>query len=215
MATDLKTLLSGASDSVTINKPTFTDAVDIATAAVSGKDHLASAIASEGLEMVSPAAADHFSAAVRGGDLRVGAVGAIVGAVKPVSKHDADSLAVMANLAGNPGAAAIGYAAVQLGGDHIGERGVGALKVGTALAGLAAGAPPLLAAWGVYEGGRQLFNALSDDEQTQDGAKTLAPATDQALADTPIAIQGNDYEPTHEEIANYDNSMNELGWGPR
>lgn len=148
MATDLKNLLSSASDSVTINKPTFTDAVDIAAAAVSGKGHLASAIASEGLEMVSPAAADHFSAAVRGGDLRVGAVGAIVGAVKPASKHDADSLAVMANLATNPGAAAIGYAAVQLGGDHIGDRGVGALKVGTALAGLAAGAPPLLAAWG-------------------------------------------------------------------
>lgn len=215
MATDLKNLLSSASDSVTINKPTFTDAVDIAAAAVSGKGHLASAIASEGLEIVSPAAADHFSAAVRGGDLRVGAVGAIVGAVKPASKHDADSLAVMANLATNPGAAAIGYAAVQLGGDHIGDRGVGALKVGTALAGLAAGAPPLLAAWGVYEGGRQLFNAFSNNEQAQDGTKALAPAAHQVSTDTPVVIQGNDYEPTPEEVAEYVYSMNELGWGPR
>lgn len=215
MATNLKNLLSSSSDSVTINKPTFTDALDIAAAAVSGKERLASSIASEGLEMVSPAAADHFTAAVRSGDLRVGAVGAIVGALKPASKHDADSLAVMANLAANPGAAAIGYAAVQLGGNHIGDRGVGALKVGTALAGLAAGAPPLLAVWGVYEGGRQLFNALSNDEKAQDGTKALAPATYQASADTPVVIQENGYEPTPEEAAEYDNSMNELGWGPR
>lgn len=191
----------------------------LAGSAILGKDALQSTALGLAADVVSPQAGDHLTAFARSGNLSAGVAGAVIGAVKPASEHDEDSLAVAASLASNPAAAAAGYAAVQLGGDRLGDKGIAAVKLLAAGAGIAAGAPVLMGAYGLYEGGRELYESFT------------TPEADKAPAQPP---EQNSFQPSRSLVAHapstrepqaapyiekepspeYVQSMDELSWGP-
>lgn len=174
--------------------------------AMLGKESLQSTALGLAADKVSPAAGEHMSAFARSGNVGAGVVGAVIGAIKPPSEHDESSLAVAASLASNPAAAVAGYTAVQLGGDHLGDKGIATLKLLAAGAGLAAGAPVLAGAYGLYEGGRELYEAFSADksdapQEQSNFQPSRSLVVEQPLTPAPV-------EPTYEP------AMDELGWGP-
>lgn len=181
--------------------------------AILGKETLQSTALGMAAEQVSPQAADHLSAFARSGNLGVGVAGAVVGAIKPPSEHDEDSLAVAASLASNPAAAAAGYAAVQLGGDHLGEKGVAAVKLLAAGAGIAAGAPVLVGAYGLYEGGKSLYDAFN--KETPEASAEQSNFQPSRSAEVP-AMPAPTIAPyvEKEPSPEYVQGMDELGWGP-
>jgi hypothetical protein len=161
-----------------------------------------------GGEPKSPTTLDYFSVGMQQAGLRGGAGIAVLGALKPEGKNDRESLSIAGLLMAEPAAAAVGYAAMQLGADKLGDKSMGALKVGAAIAGAAAGGAPIMAAAAIVDGGCQLYREHSLDR----------PAPGQPLAAEPGAGQApaiQNYSPTPEEELDYDASMTELGWGPK
>ncbi len=182
--------------------------------AILGKDALQSTALGMAADTVSPEAGEHMAAFARSGNVAAGVAGAVVGAIKPASEHDADSLAVAASLASNPAAAAAGYAAVQLGGDHLGDKGIATVKVLAAGAGIAAGAPVLVGLYGLYEGGRELYQSFNGPESEQ--PKESSP--EQSSFQPSRAIEAPQPAPApyieKEPSPEYVEAMDELGWGP-
>lgn len=174
--------------------------------AMLGKESLQSAALGMVAHEYSEEAGKHMAAFARSGNVGAGVAGAIVGAVKEPSERDEDSLAVAASLAANPAAAAAGYAAVQLGGEHLGDKGIAAMKLLAAGAGLAAGAPVLAGAYGLYEGGRELYEAFSSDSEVEPQAQSNYQPSRSLVVEQPET-------PVPEDPA-YAPAMDELGWGP-
>lgn len=180
--------------------------------AMLGKESLQSAALGMAANHVSPEAGDHMSAFARSGNIGAGVAGAVVGAIKPPSEHDESSLAVAASLASNPAAAVAGYAAVQLGGDYMGDKGIATMKLLAAGAGLAAGAPVLAGAYGLYEGGRELYEAFSSDK-TDKPEEGNGPQMHNSFQPSRSLVVEQPQTPVPEEPT-YAPAMDQLGWGP-